>query len=47
VKKGRHGVGLGMGIVHSAVDRHKGAIRVLERSGGGTLVAVMLPTQIT
>jgi signal transduction histidine kinase len=44
-KKGRHGVGLGMGIVHSVVDRHKGAIRVLERAGGGTLVAVMLPTR--
>ena len=44
-KKGRQGVGLGMGIVHSVVDRHRGAIRVLERTGGGTLVAVMLPTK--
>jgi signal transduction histidine kinase len=45
-KKGRNGVGLGMGIVHGAVERHRGAIRVLERAGGGTIVAVMLPTQI-
>jgi signal transduction histidine kinase len=44
-KKGRFGVGLGMGIVHGVVDRHRGAIRVLERTGGGTLVAVMLPTR--
>jgi signal transduction histidine kinase len=44
-KKGRFGAGLGKGIVHSAVDRHKGAIRVLERTGGGTLVAVMLPVR--
>lgn len=44
-KPGRHGTGLGLGIVHSVITRHKGALRIVDRSGGGTLVAAMFPTQ--
>lgn len=43
-KVGRNGVGLGLGIVQSVITHHHGALRILERTGGGTLVAVMLPT---
>ena len=32
-----------MGI-QSVIAHHQGALRILERTGGGTLVAVMLPT---
>jgi len=38
-----HGVGLGLGIVQAVVERYGGAIRIVKRSTGGTLVAVMLP----
>jgi len=37
------GFGLGLGIVHAVVQRHGGAIRIVPRDEGGTLVAVMLP----
>lgn len=44
-KPGRNGIGLGLGIVHGVIAHHNGALRILQRPGGGTLVAVMLPTQ--
>jgi signal transduction histidine kinase len=39
----RGSTGLGLGIVHAVVERHRGAIRFVPRPEGGTLVAVMLP----
>ena len=44
VSRKRAGVGLGLGIVQQAVEHHRGALRVVPRATGGTLVAVMLPT---
>jgi signal transduction histidine kinase len=38
------GAGLGFGIIRAVVDRHRGAVRVSTRSGGGTLVTVVLPS---
>jgi len=40
----RAGVGLGLGIVRSVVERQRGALRIVPRESGGTLVTVMLPT---
>jgi signal transduction histidine kinase len=42
-KPGR-GPGIGLTIVRSVIARQGGAIRILARQGGGTTVAVMLPT---
>lgn len=41
------GFGLGLGIVHAVVQRHGGAIRIVPRDEGGTLIAVMLPEKPT
>jgi len=43
-KPGRQGVGLGLSIVRTVVARQGGALRIVDRQGGGTTVAVMLPT---
>ena len=40
----RIGAGLGLGIVHAVVERHRGAINIAPAGGGGTVVVVMLPT---
>ncbi len=39
------GSGLGLGIVQAVVDRYRGAIRIVSRPEGGTLVAILLPRQ--
>jgi len=43
-KPGRHGIGLGLTIVRTVIARQGGALRIVDREGGGTTVAVMLPT---
>lgn len=40
----RIGQGLGLGIVQSVVERHRGALSITTRETGGTKVVVMLPT---
>lgn len=40
----RLGAGLGLGVVQSVVERHKGALNITLRETGGTKVVVMLPT---
>jgi signal transduction histidine kinase len=40
----RSGSGLGLGIVQSVVERHRGALSITSREHGGTKVVVMLPT---
>ena len=40
----RIGAGLGLGIVHAVVERHRGAINIAPGDDGGTKVVVMLPT---
>jgi signal transduction histidine kinase len=40
----RPGIGLGLGIVRSVVERQRGVLRIVPRSTGGTTVTVMLPT---
>jgi len=42
-KNGRPGAGLGLGIVRAVADRHRARLCIAPRSGGGTLVAVMVP----
>lgn len=37
------GAGLGLSVVHGIVKGHEGAIEVRERTGGGTVVEVLLP----
>lgn len=43
-KHGRAGGGLGLGIVRAIVDRHGGTFTLGRSAGGGTSVAVLLPT---
>jgi len=43
-KTGRAGSGLGLGIVRSVVERHRGHLSFSRRAGGGTRVTVHLPT---
>jgi signal transduction histidine kinase len=38
------GLGLGLAIARSIVERHGGTIRALDREGGGTIFRVTLPT---
>jgi len=42
-KERGHGVGLGLAISHSIVERHRGQIRVQSELGKGTTVTVTLP----
>lgn len=44
-KEGGHGVGLGLAISHSIVERHKGRIEVQSQMGKGTVFTVTLPYQ--
>jgi two-component system NtrC family sensor kinase len=44
-KEGGHGVGLGLAISHSIVERHKGRIEVQSQTGKGTVFTVTLPYQ--
>jgi signal transduction histidine kinase len=37
------GGGLGLGIVHSVVERHRGNVRFATQDTGGTVVTVVLP----
>lgn len=41
-KPGRHGRGLGLGIVRSVVDRHRAVMKIGAREGGGTMATVIL-----
>lgn len=43
---GRHGAGLGLGVVRSVVARHHGALRIGRRTTGGTRVVVALPAML-
>jgi signal transduction histidine kinase len=43
-KPGRNGPGLGLTIVRTVVARMSGALRIVDRPGGGTTIAIMLPT---
>jgi C4-dicarboxylate-specific signal transduction histidine kinase len=43
-RHGKAGGGLGLGIVRAIVDRHGGSLTLGRSSGGGTSVAVLLPT---
>lgn len=43
-KHGKAGGGLGLGIVRAIVERHGGTITLGRSSGGGSSVAVLLPT---
>lgn len=40
----RPGNGLGLGIVRTVVERHRGALRIQPRETGGTVITVLLPT---
>ncbi len=37
------GTGLGLSLVHSIVEEHKGSIQIRPRAGGGTIVVLRLP----
>jgi signal transduction histidine kinase len=41
-KPGRHGRGLGLGIVRSVVDRHRAVLKLGPRDGGGAMATVIL-----
>ena len=38
------GTGLGLAVVRGVIEAHGGLVRVLDRSGGGTILRVELPT---
>lgn len=42
-KEGGHGVGLGLAISHSIIERHRGHIEVASESGRGTTFTITLP----
>lgn len=41
-KPGRHGRGLGLGIVRAVADRHHAVLKVNAREGGGTIATIIL-----
>jgi signal transduction histidine kinase len=43
--KDRVGGGLGLGIVTAVVERHRAALHVSPREGGGTVVAIVVPVK--
>src|SRR5690606_13990279 len=46
VSRKRRGAGLGLGIVQSVVERHRGAFTIAKAEPGGTKVVVMLPSAL-
>lgn len=44
-KPGRHGRGLGLGIVRAVVERHGATLTITARDGGGTAVTVAFPVE--
>jgi signal transduction histidine kinase len=44
-KEGAHGLGLGLAISQSIIERHQGRIEVASEPGRGTLFTVILPTR--
>ncbi len=44
-KPGRHGRGLGLGIVRSVVERHAATLAITAREAGGTAVSVTFPVE--
>jgi len=44
-KEGAHGLGLGLAISQSIIERHQGRIEVASEPGHGTLFTIILPTR--
>ena len=44
---GKPGTGLGLAVVKSVVTAHDGRVEILDREGGGTIVRIELPAEVS